>query len=619
MNFGLRKMQISSAAVPPKRIRPIQRLPAGPAARPSAAARVHARRRARARARAAPAHPLQADAARALHEHRVARRAAALASSSAAALRVGHGVALAGERAAPSPRPAGRRSRAPRRRAASRARRSRGAGAALVGPELEHVAEHRHAPPGRGLGEVVDRGAHGHRVGVVAVVDQHDPVRQRDPLAAQRREAHINLALGVTPSARAAATAASRLRRLCACANDGRRLDARLARRAAITTLAVLACARASSTSPPSPNVTVRRSARRCGSSSGSPAGHDRGGAGRQARDQLRLGGRDRLERAQQLEVHRADVDDHADVGLGDRASAPRSARRRASPSPAPAPRVPAGAASIASGSPISVLRFSGLRHRAQLSARAAPRGCPSSRSSVEPVIATTFAPRARARAARRARAPAAPRADRRARAPRLRRCPRPSAAMAATAARARARPAPPTRPPAAPAPRTRRRRRARRAGRRTARPAPPRASRCSRARVRSRPMAPADRRSVAVSRGPPARPAPSRGRRTNARPGGARDSPTSQSLTCLSRRPRSERSAPRAATVDVVERQLAPVRELLALLVALAGDHHHVARLRQRDRPLDRRPAIDLDVRPRAVARATRASAAIAARRSRR
>ena len=29
MNFGLRKMQISSAAVPPIRMRPIQRLPAG--------------------------------------------------------------------------------------------------------------------------------------------------------------------------------------------------------------------------------------------------------------------------------------------------------------------------------------------------------------------------------------------------------------------------------------------------------------------------------------------------------------------------------------------------------------------------------------------------------------
>ena len=59
-------------------------------------------------------------------------------------------------------------------------------------------------------------------------------------------------------------------------------------------------------------------------------------------------------------------------------------------------------------------------------------------------------------------------------------------------------------------------------------------------------------------------------------------------------------RSASRA-TVDVVERHLAPARELLALLVALAGDHDHVARrgaARSRARSPSRRSTIALDVR---------------------
>ena len=42
---------------------------------------------------------------------------------------------------------------------------------------------------GCGRGEVVERGAHRHRVGVVAVVDDDDPAGQLDALAAQAREA----------------------------------------------------------------------------------------------------------------------------------------------------------------------------------------------------------------------------------------------------------------------------------------------------------------------------------------------------------------------------------------------------------------------------------------------
>ncbi len=40
--------------------------------------------------------------------------------------------------------------------------------------------------------------------------------------------------------------------------------------------------------------------------------------AGRERPDQLGLGGRDRLERAEQLEMDRAEADDHTDVGFGD-------------------------------------------------------------------------------------------------------------------------------------------------------------------------------------------------------------------------------------------------------------------------------------------------------------
>src|SRR5688500_12670078 len=52
----------------------------------------------------------------------------------------------------------------------------------------------------------------------------------------------------------------------------------------------------------------------------------------------------------------------------------------------------------------------------------------------------------------------------------------------------------------------------------------------------------------------------------------------------------------------DVIERQLAPALELLALLVALAGDDDDVAGPRERDRPLDRGVAVDDCLRRAAV-----------------
>jgi hypothetical protein len=69
-----------------------------------------------------------------------------------------------------------------------------GVEARLVGPELEHVAEHGDAAPGRGRGEVVECGAHRHRVGVVAVIDDDDVAGQVHPLAAEARQLDLQRA-----------------------------------------------------------------------------------------------------------------------------------------------------------------------------------------------------------------------------------------------------------------------------------------------------------------------------------------------------------------------------------------------------------------------------------------
>ena len=122
------------------------------------------------------------------------------------------------------------------------------------------------------LGQVVDRRAHGHRVGVVAVVDHDDPAGQRAALPAQRREAHLERARAAcSPSARAAATAASRLRRLCACANDGR--SSIRSPRSSITHAAVLVALAQRHLAAVAEGDRARSSARRCGASSGSRAG----------------------------------------------------------------------------------------------------------------------------------------------------------------------------------------------------------------------------------------------------------------------------------------------------------------------------------------------------------
>ena len=170
---------------------------------------------------------------------------------------------LRAERARPSAASATewsrRRSRAPSRRASgptvtstssrarARARRSRAWKRDLVGPELEHVAEHRDAARRRARGEVVEGGAHRHRVGVVAVVDDDRPrpaARRAAPRSAESVD--VDAARAARRRApRAAATAASALWRMWALESNGiRDVDSRPP-------------SRQQRTSPPWPNVTV--------------------------------------------------------------------------------------------------------------------------------------------------------------------------------------------------------------------------------------------------------------------------------------------------------------------------------------------------------------------------
>ncbi len=173
--------------------------------------------------------------------------------------------------------------------------------ARLVGPELEHVAEHRHAPGGCGRGEIVEGGAHRHRVGVVAVVDDEHPPGQLDALAAQRAQAHVQASRGLH------ADGARRGQRGQRVGPHVLRGERQLEPGGKLGDVAA---------GPERHRVQVVAPV---GLEQRLTGGQHRGRARPQIGDQLRLGGGDRLQRAEQLEVDRPDVDDDADVGLGDR------------------------------------------------------------------------------------------------------------------------------------------------------------------------------------------------------------------------------------------------------------------------------------------------------------
>ena len=150
------------------------------------------------------------------------------------------------------------------------------------------------------------------------------------------------------------------------------------------------------STSPPGPKRS-RRGARQVRLQLAGLDRDDRGAVGRQRSEHLRLRRRDRLDRAEQLDVDRADVGDHRHVGLGDRRQLGDLARAPHRHLQHQQARSSAGASSIVSGSPISVLRFSRLAcTRPGSSARAMSL---TEVLPTEPVTPTTRAPSSRRQA----------------------------------------------------------------------------------------------------------------------------------------------------------------------------------------------------------------------------
>ena len=259
--------------------------------------------------------------------------------------------------------------------------------------------------------------------------------------------------------------------------------------------------------------------------------------------------------------MHSPDTDDHADVRLGDRGQfgdLPAAAHPQSRTSTS----VSAGARR-GSGSPISVLRLSGLR-RWQSRRGTRPTMSLVEVLPVEPVIAITCAPSAR----RQARAsPCRPRSG----SGWASRTPGPAPAPRARARRARPRP----RPAAPPC------------------DAPPSARVAAQTdeQVSGADLARVDRRPATVPRGAAAR------RAEQPRAGGRATRAESQFLMRRTAPPagaRAEQPPQRLARHgDVVEGQLLAAGELLALLVALAGDHEHVAGAGSR-RPFDRLAAVD-------------------------
>src|SRR3954451_3437053 len=340
---------------------------------------------------------------------------------------------------------------------------------------------------------------------------------------------------GSTPTARAAASAASALPRMWADVNGSVRPDG------------------SSLTSPPGPNVTVVTSARRWGSSSGSFAGTIAVPPGSSAA----------ISSAFVAAIASMLPSNSRCTGPMLTITPTSGSAIAASSAIWPAPRiaisrtrtsVPGGAPRTVSGSPISVVRVCAVA-----TTRRGVASIPASRSfvevlPVEPVMPITCARRARRHAVAR----------------------RPSAESGSSAARTTpggAEPAPfacrePTSTPHAPAS--------------NACGANSEPSTLSPARPTNRSPGPTARESMTTRAGPSARGA-----------GGASRAPAA----CATRSGDQSRTQRLAGDRDVVERDLAPGLELLPLLVALAGDDHDVAGLGDRDRLLDRGAAVDLDV----------------------
>jgi hypothetical protein len=170
---------------------------------------------------------------------------------------------------------------------------------------------------------MVERRAHRHRVGVVAVVHEDDPVAELDALAAEAGESYVRGAIGHRLQRGAEGDAGGdrgqgvgQVVRLgegemeALAAGGGR--DQRLGHALGDLDLARLDVAARAEAQQARGSLQVRLQLRR--------RDRDDGDAlGRKAVEHLRLGRRDRCHRAEQLDVDRADVGDDRHFGLGDR------------------------------------------------------------------------------------------------------------------------------------------------------------------------------------------------------------------------------------------------------------------------------------------------------------
>ncbi len=310
------------------------------------------------------------------------RARAAAAAAASGAVRSLAAEALRRSRRASAPDRDQQRRRRPRRACAADAR---GAAPARARP----ARASRRAPPRAGPGalrrQVLERRAHRHRVGVVAVVDQQRlrrPARSAAPRIAENVDRQLAVGQCTSSAPAPPPPPPSRLR-------SWWRL--REGRAAAQVLLAVAdhdprrrGPRPASVTSPPSsPNVTRRRSARRCAREQRlSRTAPPRCCAGAQPGDQLGLRGGDRLERAEQLEVGGADVDDHPHVGLGDRGQLGDLAGAAHRHLQHQHLGLLAGARGSRAAGRSRCCGCSGVATIAGQRVQAARRGCPSSRSS---------------------------------------------------------------------------------------------------------------------------------------------------------------------------------------------------------------------------------------------
>src|SRR5439155_20703278 len=154
--------------------------------------------------------------------------------------------------------------------------------------------------------QVLERGLHRERVGVVAVVDEQAAAGQLDLLTAPARERDLDRPYHREPESPGRTERSECVARLMACAEI--ELD-----------LGSLEGDQRSPVLDPSLGLTEADDLE-VGSRHGEVFRYDRGAAGGQGRDQLALRLDDVVERPDELEVGRPDVRDDSEVGSGDRA-----------------------------------------------------------------------------------------------------------------------------------------------------------------------------------------------------------------------------------------------------------------------------------------------------------